>query len=116
MTIQEYWAEVRQVQKSLPEAVFMVSLRNKEKGINAGAICECDAETAAKMIVEKTHELASEKQIEAWTKAQDAERAKHQAIELERRKQFAMPQELTDLVRLALAGQPRQQGQKETKQ
>lgn len=107
--IKEYWREVRSVEATLlaslgqdkQSVVYIVSVENKSKGTSAGSVCEADIETAARMIVDGTHKVASESEVAAWKTHQEQTFKANQALELERKQQFAMPEDIATLARVA---------------
>ena len=108
MDIKEYWREVRSTQSALQASltpdnptVHIVSIANKTKGTSDGSVCEVDAETAARMIVDGTHKVASTEQVAGWMDRQSVTLKQNQVIELERKQQFAMPEDIATLARVA---------------
>jgi hypothetical protein len=107
MDLGKYWSDVRAVMEKLPrqQIYYLVSIENADKGIIAGRVMDfADPKMVARRIVERTHILATEEQIAAHKVAQERQEEELAAIELKRKGQLAMPQELQDLVRLAARG------------
>ncbi len=108
MDIRRYWADVRRVEETLPAPtnpptiIYLTSLDNADKGTTAGMVCDMiDRTAAARRLVEGTHRLSTPDEViqhEARQKAQVEELA---AIEIKRKQQFALPQELQTLVAAA---------------
>ena len=57
------------------DMIYMVSRRNRDRGTQAGVITECFYWSAAKFIVDSTHEIASNDEIAAYLKLHEARRA-----------------------------------------
>lgn len=81
MNVREYWLNVREIQASLPDVVFITS-ESEPPGTDiyswrSGVVVEVDAETAAKMIVGRTHRRSTPEEIERC--CADKQRAKHDA-------------------------------------
>jgi hypothetical protein len=102
MNIREYWQGVRAIADSLPETVMVTSLRNPERGTTEGRISECDRETAAQLIFAKTHRRATDAEIQAYRDQQAEIRKQIIEAEYKRKQQFALPEELAALVKLAV--------------
>lgn len=102
MNLQEYWAEVRRIEQSLPEGeVWLVSERNTEKGTTPGQVVLCERAGAARRIYEKTHRLATTEEIGLARLADEEARRRIQEAEYERKQHFALPRELAALVEAA---------------
>jgi len=72
-TVQLYWVRVQEMRSHIKgPTAFITSQDLPEKGINAGAICEVDAETAARRLAERTHRLATAAEIEQFHRDQAA--------------------------------------------
>jgi len=114
MDLNRYWADVRAVMDKLPrqQVYYLVSVENTDKGTVGGRVMDlADAKQVAKLIVGKTHALASEEQIAQFLKEQDEAALALAKTELGRKGQLAMPQELQDLVKLAARGAIHEQQQ-----
>lgn len=70
--LKKYWQEIREIEKSLPAEVWLVSLPNVAKGQVGGSMVETAAAIAAKLLYAKSQRLATEEEIHAH-KAQQAE-------------------------------------------
>jgi len=88
MDIRSYWQEVKRVEAGLPECVWLVSITNNDKGTTPGAVVECDRRNAAMRLTEKTHERATEAQVEAFQGQREAEGRSLAEQEFRRRRQF----------------------------
>jgi len=107
MDLNRYWADVRAVMDELPRQriYYLVSVENSDKGTVGGRVMDlADPKQVAKMIVGKTHTLASEEQIAQFLREQDEAALALAKIEMGKKGQLAMPQELQDLVKLAARG------------
>lgn len=69
-SVQQFWAEIREIQSKLPPTLFMISVTNRLVGTHGGVMTEVDAETAAKLIHAGTHERATEEQIDTYKESQ----------------------------------------------
>lgn len=101
-----YWNQVRKQEADLRKSgkgpYYLVSLDHPEKGITSGRVVGmADPGYAAKLIIDRTHRLATREEIAA--SQQDlARRTEQLAVEtLAKKQKFALPQDLQDLVRVA---------------
>ncbi len=69
-SIQAYWKEVREVQRTLPETLFVASIADKHNDTPGGVLCLVDAETGAKLLVGESHRLATPEEIAAYEERQ----------------------------------------------
>ena len=112
MNIRDYWQGVRSVANTLPELVMVISIPNAERGTIEGKVSECHREAAARLIFGQTHRQATESEVQAHQTRQAETRKQIIEAEYKRKQQFALPEELSNLVKLALAGQqePKKRG------
>jgi hypothetical protein len=82
--LKRYWQEVRAIERSLPEFVWMVSIEDSLRGRVGGSIAEVSAAPAALLLHAKTHRIAAEDEVRGYRAGEDA--MKKAAIEEERRK------------------------------
>ena len=104
MDLKKMYYDVHQLEASLPrqKIYYLASLDNPDKNINGGRVMDIStARLAAELIVGRTHRLASAEEIERFQADEVRNAQELAAIELKRRGQLAMPQELQDLVRMA---------------
>lgn len=104
MDLHQYWREVHEVMDTLPKAdvYFLTSIPNSEKGTTAGSICDIGIKKeAARRIVEKTHRPSTPEEIEQFHANLKRQTEELAAIEIKRKQQFAMPQDLQTLVAAA---------------
>lgn len=74
--LQKYWQEIRTLQNSLPNPVWLVSLEDGKRGMRGGRLVEASAETAAKLLHANSHRRATDEEIEAYRSQQaEAQRA-----------------------------------------
>jgi len=73
--LRKYWQEVREIEKSLPESVWLMSLDNSPRGKKGGCIAQVMAAAAARLLHAKSHRLATAEEIQAHQAAEDE--AKH---------------------------------------
>ena len=76
--LRKYWQEIRDIETSLPECVWLVSLDNPPRGQKGGCIAQVAAAAAARLLHAKSHRLATDGEIQAPQTAEDA--AKHLAF------------------------------------
>jgi hypothetical protein len=69
-----YWQEVRALQHSLPEFVWLMSLEDRKRGMVGGRMAEVGAENAAKLLHGKSHRMATEEEIAAHLEKEDQAR------------------------------------------
>jgi hypothetical protein len=69
---QKYWQDIRALAAELPPFVWLVSLDDPKRGMRGGALVEVAAETAAKLLHNHSHRMAT-----------DEELASHRAAEAE---------------------------------
>lgn len=60
-----YWQEVRALQHSLPEFVWLMSLEDARRGMTGGQMAQVGAERAAQLLIAKSHRLATEEETAA---------------------------------------------------
>jgi hypothetical protein len=63
--LMRYWQEIRELERSLPDSLWIVSLGDALRDRVAGMIVEVVAGVAAKMLHGKTHRVATEEEIAA---------------------------------------------------
>lgn len=89
-----YWRTVRSTEKNLPEGDFqyVISIENEDQGPNCspGRVVEVPREQAAQRIVEKTHRLATEEEIETFRNGQRAEAERIAKVEFDKRQPIAI--------------------------
>ena len=68
--LRKYWQEVREIEKSLPECVWLMSLGNP-RGQKGGCIAQVAAAAAARLLHAKSHRLATDEEMQAHQTAQD---------------------------------------------
>jgi len=76
MNPQEYWAQVRAIEKTIPDPfVLVISLDKPKLNITGGAIFWVSRYNAARLIANETHRLCSSEEAAAYQAAQEAARA-----------------------------------------
>jgi hypothetical protein len=63
--LKKYWQELRALERTLPDFVWLVSMESRAKGQAGGAIVEVAAELAAKLLIAKSHRPATEEETQA---------------------------------------------------
>jgi hypothetical protein len=61
----KYWRELRVIEKTLPDFVWLMSLDNPLKDQTGGSMVEVAAAIAAKLLYAKSHRLATEEETAA---------------------------------------------------
>jgi hypothetical protein len=82
--VRRYWQEVRTIQASLPEFVWVVSVENPVEGFAGGCIAQVAAAQAARLLHAGSHRLATEAEIEAHRADEEAARLLRVHARLER--------------------------------
>ncbi len=58
-----YWQEIRALQRSLPEFVWLMSLEDRKRGMVGGRMAQVGAAQAAQLLHAKSHRMATEEEI-----------------------------------------------------
>jgi hypothetical protein len=102
-TIQEFWAEVREARKEIELAImnqaaqphdgkscFLVSKRDRKSApdLRSGVVVEATIHLAGKLLVEGSHELATDDQIATWHASQAEARKTIARLEATRKASF----------------------------
>ena len=74
MDLKKYWAEIRALERSLPEFLWLISMSDALRGRVGGAIVEVLAAQAALMLYAKTHRVATDEEIEEHREREEAKR------------------------------------------
>jgi hypothetical protein len=82
--LKRYWQEVRAIERSLPEFVWMVSIEDSLRGRVGGSIAEVSAAHAAPLLHTKTHRIAVEDEVRGYRAGEG--NVKRKTLEEERRK------------------------------
>jgi hypothetical protein len=61
--LRQYWQEVRELQRSLPEFIWLMSVEDPKRGMVGGRMAEVGAEQAAKLLITNSHRRATEDEI-----------------------------------------------------
>ncbi len=69
--LRRYWEEIRAIEQSLPQSLWIVSLEDALRDRVAGMIVEVVAAVAAKMLHAKSHRVATEDEVRAERDRQD---------------------------------------------
>jgi hypothetical protein len=69
--LRRYWEEIRAIEQSLPQSLWIVSLEDALRDRVAGMIVEVAAAVAAKMLHAKSHRVATEEEVRAERDRQD---------------------------------------------
>jgi hypothetical protein len=76
--LRQYWQEVRTLERSLPEFVWLMSIEDKKRGNVGGRMAEVGAAEAAKLLHANSHRRATEEEIAAHLEKE--ERARRQSF------------------------------------
>lgn len=68
--LRKYWQEIRAMEKSLPEFVWLMSLDHPPRGQTGGSIAQVAAAAAARLLHSKSHRLAADEEIQAHQAAE----------------------------------------------
>jgi hypothetical protein len=63
--LRQYWQEVRTLERSLPEFVWLMSLEDPKRGMVGGRMAQVGAAQAAQLLHAHTYRLAIEEEIAA---------------------------------------------------
>jgi hypothetical protein len=77
--LRKYWADVRAMELSLPEFVWLASIEDLSRGQVGAAIVEVAAAVAAKLLHARTHRVATDVEVAAYRGRED--RLKRSAVE-----------------------------------
>jgi hypothetical protein len=69
-----YWQEVRTLERSLPQFVWLMSLEDVKRGMVGGRMAEVGAAQAAPLLHTRSHRLATEDEIAAHRIQEDQAR------------------------------------------
>ncbi|MFN0166711.1 MAG: hypothetical protein ACKV22_09790 [Bryobacteraceae bacterium] len=84
--IRDYWRRVRQAEAELPnvQAILIVSIESAARGMRGGRVCAVNREGAAIRIVDGTHRLATDDEIQAHIADEQSRSNQAQADALQR--------------------------------
>jgi hypothetical protein len=105
MDLKKYYSDIRAVEATLPpqKIYYLVSLDNPDKNITGGRVLDvATARQAAELIVGRTHRPADPADIERFRADEKRLSEEYAAAEYKRRGNLAMPEELQELVRMAI--------------
>lgn len=109
LSIAEYWKVVRETEAQLradhpgQTALHLITESDARAGVIGGIVMPCDVEMSAKLLVARTHRLANAAEIAAFDAAEKAAREAIVKAEYERKQQFSLPKEMTDVFTAAAA-------------
>jgi len=72
--LRQYWQEVRTLERSLPEFVWLMSLQDAKRGMVGGRLAEAGAAQAAQLLHAKSYRMATEDEIAAHLEKEDQAR------------------------------------------
>jgi hypothetical protein len=72
--LRQYWQEVRALERSLPEFIWLMSIEEKKSGMVGGRIAELGAAQAAKLLHAKSYRMATDDEIAAHLAKEDQAR------------------------------------------
>jgi hypothetical protein len=117
ISTQEYWRGFARQREALPpgDSFYLISIESKDHSDHKpGVVVEVKRELAAKCLFEQTHRLASDEEIKLHHEKTALLDRQYAAEEMKRKQQFALPQELNDLV-IALAANAKPQPDTQSK-
>jgi len=74
-----YWQEVRALERSLAEFVWLMSLEDARRGMRGGRMAEVGAAQAAQLLHSKSHRMATEEEKAAHLAKED--QARRQSVQ-----------------------------------
>jgi hypothetical protein len=77
--LRQYWEEVRALERTLPQFVWLMSLDDKKRGMVGRRMAEVGAAQAAQLLHAKSHRMATEEEIAAHLEKE--ERARRQSFQ-----------------------------------
>jgi hypothetical protein len=72
--VRQYWQEVRTLERSLPEFVWLMSLDDAKRGMVGGRMAEVGAAAAAQLLHARSYRKATEEEIAAHLAKEDQAR------------------------------------------
>jgi hypothetical protein len=72
--VKQYWQEVRALERSLPEFVWLMSVADSKRGMVGGRIAQVGAAQAAQLLHAKAYRLATDDEIAAHLESEDRTR------------------------------------------
>jgi hypothetical protein len=69
-----YWQEVRALERSLPEFVWLMSMEDATRGMTGGSMAQLGAAAAAQRLHAKSHRMATDDEISAHLVKEDQAR------------------------------------------
>lgn len=80
-----FWAAVKREASGISEPfAYLMSLDDVSRGMVGGVVCHVSREKAAECIVNKSHRLATEAEIDAYLKAEEKRGREYAEIEARR--------------------------------
>jgi len=76
--LKKYWDEIRALESSLPDYVWLMSAHNPAKGQVGGRLSQVSAGVAARLLHASSHRVATEEETQAHIAEQDEQR--HEAF------------------------------------
>jgi hypothetical protein len=79
--LRKYWQEIREIEKSLPEFVWLTSLGHAA-GQTGGSMAQVASAAAARLLHAQSHRLAADEEIQAYQAAEGEakQRAFHEGL------------------------------------
>ena len=77
--LRQYWQEVRTLERTLREFVWLMSVEDKKRGMAGGRMAEVGAAQAAQLLHAKLYRMATEDEIAAHLAKED--RARRQSFD-----------------------------------
>jgi hypothetical protein len=72
--LRQHWQEVRALERSLPEFVWLMSIDDAKRGMVGGRMAEVGAAQAAQLLHKKSHRMATDSEISAHLAKEDQAR------------------------------------------
>lgn len=85
LDLRQYWQEVRALERSLPEFVWLMSLEDVKRGMVGGRMAQVGAAAAAQLLHSQSHRLATGEEIAAHLEKENQARKQNFQEGLRRR-------------------------------
>jgi hypothetical protein len=82
--LKKYWQEVREIERSLPEFVWLTSVECCFQGQVGGSVAEVSASQAAPLLYAKSHRVATEDEVSSYRAREEAHKQRVLSEDLQR--------------------------------
>ena len=70
--LKKYWQEIREIERSLPEFMWLTSVECSFQGQVGGSVAEVSASQAAPLLHAKSHRVATDEEVSAYQTREEA--------------------------------------------